>query len=147
MANTFSTVGRLTRDPQSRQTNGGSTVVLLDIADDTSQKGSDGKTITNFLRASVWGKRGDTAMQYLHKGDPIYVSGELVLRNYQAQDGSMRTGVYVNYANFSFVPAPPKQQAPQKSFNQSQGGYRQQSNPQPDQPSQGGINLDDLPFD
>lgn len=156
MANTFSVVGRLTRDPQSHQTQGGSNVVSLDIAEDTGRKDQQGNNIAAFYQASIWGKRGETAMQYLHKGDPIYIAGNLFPRHYQGQDGTPRTSLDINNASFSFVPAPAKRQnnAPQGNFNQQQGNYQQrpQNGSQPQNRPMNGqqgqqINPDDLPFD
>lgn len=150
MAN-ISVLGRLTRDPQSRQTQSGSSVVSLDIAEDAGRKDQQGNSITTFYRASVWGKRGDTVMQYFHKGDPVYVYGDLVPRQYQAQDGTPRTSLDINNASFSFVPAPPKQQDPQESYQQQsnpqpQGGYQQPQTSQQSQKTRE-FNLNDLPFD
>lgn len=154
MAN-ISVLGRLTRDPQQRQTQSGD-VVSLNIAENTGRKDQQGNDVAVFYQASIWGKRGQTVMQYFHKGDPIYIYGDLVPRQYQGKDGVPRTALDINNASFTFVPRPAQHQnnGQQGGYNQQQGNYQQrpQNAPQPqNQPmnqQQGQqINPDDLPFD
>lgn len=142
MAN-ISVLGRLTRNPQQRQVQN-NTVVSLDIAENTGRKDQQGNDEAVYYQASVWGQRGQTALQYLHKGDPVYVYGNLIPRQYQGRDGSPRTALDVNNASFQFVPRPPRnqnnggqqggyqqpQQQPQYQTQGQQGGYQQ---PQPQQ--------------
>lgn len=154
MAN-ISVLGRLTRDPQQRQTQSGD-VVSLNIAENTGRKDQQGNDVAVFYQASIWGKRGQTVMQYFHKGDPIYIYGDLIPRQYQGKGGAPRTALDINNASFTFVPRPAQHQnnGQQGGYNQQQGNYQQrpQNAPQPqNQPmsqQQGQqINPDDLPFD
>ena len=47
-----------------------------------------GKEETTWINCTVWGKRADTAMQYLRKGAAITVAGRGKLRSYQKKDGT-----------------------------------------------------------
>lgn len=159
MAN-ISVLGRLTRDPQQRQVQNNS-VVSLDIAENTGHKDQQGNDEATYYQASIWGKRGQTAMQYLHQGDPVYVYGNLLPRHYQGRDGSPRMALDINNASFQFVPRPPRnqnnggqqggyQQQPQGNYQQGQQGGYQQPQPQQQQgyqlPPQGQVDMSQMPF-
>lgn len=102
--NQINVIGRLTRDPESRSV-GNSTVVSFTLAAPTNTKdkaaangsggaasnGSGGAAaayVTNFYRVEIWGKRGETILQYAKQGDEIAVSGELTLRKYKTTQGA-----------------------------------------------------------
>lgn len=116
-------IGRLTRDPEQRQA-GQSTVVNFTVASDGSRQDQD----ATFIRVAVWGKRGDFVTKYFHRGDPIFVSGELATSTYTTRDGEDRMQVELNASTVSFVPRPPK-----NDDSQSMGG-------------DAGLSDDDMPF-
>lgn len=133
--------GRLTGEPQQNQA-GNYQVVNFNVAVDGSRR--DAPTI--FYRVAVWGNRGRWAMNYLHKGTPVMVSGTLSqARVYQRKDGEQGINLDVNSDHVDFVVLPPQnnggfqQQAPQANqqnyqtlpqpqgqFNQQQGQSQQQ---------------------
>lgn len=78
--------GRLTQDPVRREA-GSNFVTELNIAVDTGFKKDE--KLTNYYRASVWNKRGETCATYLHKGDAVLVVGDLTAREYTKKDGSI----------------------------------------------------------
>lgn len=111
--------GRLTCEPQQNQA-GNYQVVNFNVAVDGSRR--DAPTI--FYRVAVWGNRGQWAMNYLHKGTPVMVSGTLSqARVYQRKDGESGINLDVNSDHVDFVVLPPQ---PQGQFNQQQGQSQQQ---------------------
>lgn len=66
--------GRLTKDAEKRTLPTGKTVVTTDLACNTGY-GDYAKTL--FVNVQIWGKTGDTLLQYLTKAKQIAVSGEL----------------------------------------------------------------------
>jgi single-strand DNA-binding protein len=82
---TFS--GRVGRDPESRRTPSGDSVVAWPLAVDT---GSRDKPATMWLDCSLWGKRGETLAQYISKGQKLTVSGRLSQDEYKANDGTTK---------------------------------------------------------
>jgi len=83
MLNVISLVGRLTRDPESRQTANGDTVGGFTIAvDDSRSKGPNGEKQTLFMDCSVFGKQADTLIKFWRKGNLIAVYGRLTSRKY-----------------------------------------------------------------
>ena len=100
-------LGRLTADPQARQA-GRSKVVNFNVACDSTRKDRNGNSTATFVRVAVWGNQGDFVERYFHKGDPIFVTGELFSEEYTDRNGSHRTAFTLTAQNVSFVPQAPK---------------------------------------
>ena len=95
-------VGRLTRDPEVKNTTTGKAVATFTLAVDRRFKNKDGQKEADFVPIVVWGKQAEFAGQYLSKGSQIGVSGRLQVRSYDAQDGQRRyvTEVVADEINF-----------------------------------------------
>lgn len=70
-------IGNLTRDPELKQTLEGKMIGKISLATSQSWKTDDGETHTKaeYHNVVIFGKFAETACQYLHKGDKIYVEG------------------------------------------------------------------------
>ena len=86
-------VGRLTRDPEVKQTKSGRAVSDLALAVREPYKGQDGEPAERscFVDIVVWGKLAETCGEYLKKGRVILVEGRLQLDRWQAADGQKRS--------------------------------------------------------
>jgi single-strand DNA-binding protein len=60
-----------------------------------------GKDETTWLNCAIWGKRAQTAAEYLHKGAEITIAGQGKLNSYTAQDGTERQSLNVNVTDFT----------------------------------------------
>lgn len=67
-------VGHLGRDPEARYTPDGAMVVSTSLA--TSRKEAN-EASTNWWRLSVWEKKAEAFLEYLHKGEKLFVVGLL----------------------------------------------------------------------
>ena len=91
MANTFTVVGNLVKDPELRYTQNGKPVVTLRIADTprslnpATNEWEDGTTL--WLSATVWDSLAENVAASLSKGMRIMVTGSLTQRNYTTKDG------------------------------------------------------------
>lgn len=92
--------GHLGQDPVTRTTQMGESVTSFSLA--TNRKRRD-ESITTWWRCTCWGKRGEVIAQYLRKGDPILVTGEVCNRPWTDQDGSQRMSLDVEVRDFSFL--------------------------------------------
>ena len=86
--NTVHLIGRLGRDPESRETSGGTPVVNCLIAVGKRIKG--GQEQTTWVRLVFWDKLAGIVGQYCRKGSQIAISGELQIREY-VKDGETRS--------------------------------------------------------
>jgi single-strand DNA-binding protein len=84
-------VGRLTRDPELRNTTTGKQVVNFGLAVDDRFN----KDHTNFFNISAWGSTADFVAKYLTKGRLVAVDGRLSQRKYTGQDGQERNVVEI----------------------------------------------------
>jgi single-strand DNA-binding protein len=98
-------VGNLTRDPELRQTPGGTSVCQLGVAVNSSYKDSAGQWVEkpNFFDVVVWGAQGENCARYLTKGRQIAVDGRLDQRSWEAQDGSKRSKVEIIADTVMFI--------------------------------------------
>lgn len=122
--------GRLTNEPQQRQV-GNYTVTNIDVAVDGSRKDQQGNTKAEYYRVAVWGNRGDFVRNYLHKGQPVMVSGTLTTHQYKRNDGGAGISLDVRADHVDFVLNQPRNQ---QSGSQPQGPtpqYNQQPNQAP----------------
>lgn len=93
--------GRLTGDPTIRETQRGQ-VCNLNVAVDTAAI-KDGKPKVEFIAVSVWGKRGESCAQYLHKGDSVAVCGDLTKDEYMSsRTNQMVTQLRMSASNVQF---------------------------------------------
>ena len=95
--NRVTLVGRLTRDPELRHTQGGDPVCSIRLAVSRRARDEAGGwgDRSNYFDITVFGRQAETASTYLAKGRRIGVNGRLSWREWQAQDGSKRQSVEV----------------------------------------------------
>ena len=95
MLNSVNLIGRLTRDPEHKQTPSGKSVCEFSIAVGKRTKPQDGSPDADFFRIVAWAAQADFAAQYLAKGRLIAVEGRLQSRRYTTSDGQNREVVEV----------------------------------------------------
>lgn len=77
-------IGYLGKDPESRFTPTGKKVVHFSLAVTQRWKsGGESKEATEWFNVEAWGRLGEVAEQYLHKGSPAYVEGRLKTDKYE----------------------------------------------------------------
>ena len=82
-------LGRLGKDPELKTMTNGNKVANFSVA--TSKKWKDKgtgeeKSKTTWHNIVIWGNLADVAARYLHKGDNVYLEGEIDNRSYE-KDG------------------------------------------------------------
>lgn len=98
-------IGRLTRDPESRSTQGGSTVVAFGLAvNRTYTRRDSGEKVeeTCFVDVEAWGRTGETIARYMNKGRQILVEGRLKFDTWE-RDGQRRSKLSVVCETFQFI--------------------------------------------
>tara|TARA_R100000152_G_C6743937_1_gene167658 strand:- start:614 stop:976 length:363 start_codon:yes stop_codon:yes gene_type:complete len=96
--------GNLGRDPEQK----GEGPVVLAIA---SSHGFGDRKTTTWARVALWGKQGETALQYLKKGDRVAVAALMYLREWQ-QDGKSGTVLEADGKAWEFAGNKPDQPKP-----------------------------------
>lgn len=91
--------GRLTADPQVKQTPQGNAVCFITVAVDGNTKDSP----TNFIDVVCWRQTAEFVGKYFRKGKPIEVEGTLQTRTYQDRNGGNRKATEINANRVLFV--------------------------------------------
>ena len=81
-------IGRLTKDPEIRYSQGANTtcVARYTLAVDRKFK-QEGQPTADFINCIAFGKLGEFAEKYLHKGTKIAVTGRIQTGSYTNKDG------------------------------------------------------------
>lgn len=151
-------VGRLTRDPELRNTNSGVAVVSFTIAVNRTFTSNSGEREADFINCIAFNKQAENLNRYIKKGGLVGVEGRIQTRNYTAQDGSKRYVTEVVCDNVHFLE--PKGSGQSNSYtyddyspydipNTNRRPVPQQEtrrNPFEDVQNQYDITDDDLPF-
>lgn len=139
-------MGRLTRDPEVRYTQGDSSMAIarytLAVDRRTGRSNQDDQN-TDFINIVAFGKSGEFAEKYLHKGTKLVVTGRIQTGSYTNKDG---VKVYTTE-----VVAEDQEFAESKSSSSSNGGGFTNSFDRPQAANEGFMNIpegidDDLPF-
>ena len=93
--------GNLTRDPELRYTAQGAAVCDINVAVNkswTDKKTGQKKDEVAFIEVTCWARTAEIAAEYLKKGSPVIVEGELKQDRWESQDGkkNSKTKVQAN---------------------------------------------------
>lgn len=95
--------GRLTADPELRNTTSGIEVASFCLAVDRGYAKPDEEKQTDFINCTAWRKTGVFVHKYFTKGKEIEVLGTLQSRKYEDKNGQKRTAFEVVCEQVSFV--------------------------------------------
>ncbi len=146
-------MGRLTRDPEVRYSQGASqtAVARFSIAVDRRFK-RDGEPDADFFNCTAFGKQAEFIERYLRKGVKVVVCGRIQNDNYTNKDGQMVYSVRVMVDEIEFAESKNAQTGKEGGYN---GGYNGggfgNSAPAPSGAGDGFMNIPDgideeLPF-
>ena len=90
MLNQIVIVGRLVRDPELRQTEGGKKVTNITLAVPRSYKNSEGQYETDFIDCVLWTGIAENTSEYCKRGDILGVKGRVQTRLIEAEDGTQK---------------------------------------------------------
>lgn len=135
MLNRTVLVGRITKDPELKQTTNGISYVNFTIAVNRTYVSDQGERQADFISCVVWRKQAENLARYIHKGSLIGIDGKIQTRNYEV-DGVRRYVTEVLCDSIQFLEA--------KGSNNNNNNNGQEVNPFEDEITH--VNEDDLPF-
>ena len=107
-------VGRLTRDPELRNTPSGIACCTFTVACDRRYADQSGNRQADFLNCVAWRERAEFVAKYFAKGRRIGLEGSIQTRSYE-KDGQNRTATEILVDNVEFVENKPHQQTQPES--------------------------------
>ncbi len=106
--------GRLTRDPDIRMTQKGSTVCSFSIANNRSYMDpstNEWKEEVSYISATAFGSLADRLKEKIKKGTPVILEGRLVMNEFTGKDGQQRRDLRINASRVQIVPSGATQEA------------------------------------
>ena len=103
MINRTVLVGRLTRDPELRYTQGGTAVASFTLAVNRQFTNSQGEREADFINCVIWKKAAENFTNFTHKGSLVGIDGRLQTRNYENKQGQRVYVTEVVVENFSLL--------------------------------------------
>lgn len=90
-------IGRLGRDPEVKFLPSGQAVANFSLATSERRQDKEGnwKDRTEWHRIVLFGKQAETAGNYLHKGDRVFIEGRVQSREWDDREGQKRTTVEI----------------------------------------------------
>ena len=101
MLNSIFLHGRLTADPELKQTQSGVSLCNFSIAVDRSYKNGEDK-MTDFFNCTAWRGLGEMIAKHFKKGKEIVLSGEMQSQRWQDTDGNNRISWVVSVNSVDF---------------------------------------------
>ena len=121
-------LARIGKDAEVRYTPSGAAVANVSLAFTYGKKGDDNKRPTQWVDASLWGRRVESLAPYLTKGKQIVAYLEDVhIQTYTKGDGTQASKMAARIADLEFVAggeqaeSQPRQQPKPQAAPQSQG--------------------------
>ena len=142
MINRVILVGRLTKDPEYRQTPNGVSVATFTLAVNRPFTNSQGEREADFINVVVFRRQAENVNNYLSKGSLAGVDGRIQSRNYENNEGRRVFVTEVVADNVQFLE--PKNNNQQNNQSQQQGQAPANNNPFSN--NNVDIDTDDLPF-
>lgn len=110
MLNRIILMGRLTRDPELRNTQSGVAVASFSLAVDRDFKDkSTGKKVTDFIDVVAWRQTGEFVSKFFTKGRMAVVEGRLQIRDWTDKEGNKRRSAEVVADNVYFGDSKPRE--------------------------------------
>ena len=102
--NIWNFTGNLGKEAEQRFTTGGDSVVSFSVA---VKSGYGDKEKTTWANCAMFGKRGESVLQYLVKGQLVGISGDVTLRSYDQKDGGKGVSLDVRVNDLTLLGGKP----------------------------------------
>lgn len=143
-------MGRLTADPEAKQTQSGVAVTSFTLAVDRKGKTGDDKQC-DFITIVAWRQTAEFICKYFKKGQAMLVCGELQTRSWQDNNGNKRSATEVVASEATFCESKKDGEGNNTASNNQSGSTGKFSPPAyiPQsyiQPNLENVKDEDLPF-
>lgn len=123
--------GRLTSNPELKNTESGKAVCSFDIAYNRD------KNTAYYFTCVAWEAKAEFVKTHFAKGSPIFVEGELTQRKWKDNNGNNRSVIEVRVTEIKFV-----ETLEERNAREGEGVPMGEVNPEPFVE----VGIDDLPF-
>ena len=96
-------IGRLTKDPELRYTQGGTAVANFTLAVNRRFTNQNGEREADFINCVAWNKSAEFVANYFKKGQQMALEGRLMVSSYDGNDGQRHWKTEVVAEQIEFV--------------------------------------------
>ena len=140
--NKLTIIGNLTRDPELRTTQDGTSVCGFTVAvNRRGRRDAQNQPEADFFRVSAWRQLGENCAKFLAKGRKVAVVGPVSVRTYQGNDGTTHASLEVTADDVEFLSS--------RNDGESSGSYAAPAAAPAAEPQAAGftaVETDELPF-
>jgi single-strand DNA-binding protein len=117
-------LARIGREVEVRYTTGGEAVANISLAFTFGKKGADGNRPTQWVDASLWGKRAETLAPYLKKGSQIVAYlDDVSVQTFTKGDGTQATKMVGRIVDLELISSGEQQQPAPKPQPKVSAGF------------------------
>lgn len=109
-------MGRLTANPEIKDTSSGKKYTRFCLAVNRNFKNQEGEYDADFFNIVAWEKKAESICKHVKKGHKFGVSGRLQNRSYEKEDGSIAYITDVIIDDYDFLEPKPKDEAPAPDY-------------------------------
>ena len=146
MINRVILVGRLTKDPEYRQTQSEVSTATFTLAVNRTFKTKNGEREADFINVVVFRQQAENVSKYLSKGSLAGVDGRIQSRNYENKEGQRVFVTEVVADSVQFMDSKGSNQQSNQSQEKTQTGNNPFNNGMQNANGPIDISDDDLPF-
>ena len=97
--------GNLVANPTLRETNSGTPVASVAIANNEFFNDGEGERqqVTTFVDVTVWGKSGENLASLAKKGQAVIIEGQLRRNDWETEDGQKHSKHFLRAENWQFT--------------------------------------------
>jgi len=140
--NKLTIIGNLTRDPELRTTQDGTSVCTFSVAvNRRSRRDSQNQPEADFFRVTAWRQLGENCARFLAKGRKVAVVGPVSVHTFQGNDGTTRASLEVTADDVEFLSS--------RNDSEGSGAYAAPAAAPAAEPQAAGftaVETDELPF-
>jgi single-strand DNA-binding protein len=141
--NKLTIIGNLTRDPELRNTQDGTSVCSFTVAVNRRQRRDPqgGQPEADFFRVTAWRQLAENCSKYLAKGRKVAVVGPVSVHTFTGNDGTTRASLEVTADDVEFLSS--------RNEGEAAGGYNAAPaapSAEPQAASFTQVESDELPF-
>lgn len=146
MINRVVLVGRLTKDPELKYTQGGVAVCRFTLAVNRTFSNQSGEREADFINCVTWRKQAENTANFLRKGSLVGIEGRIQTSSFDGQDGKrvFMTEVVADSVQF-LEPKSNRSEQPDSSYQSGQVSNGTNTQQYQQQSQTGGYERDPFP--
>ena len=107
MMNCIQVMGRLTKNPELKTSEGGTKYLKYVVAVERDFPSKEGEKVTDFLPAIAWEMKAEIISKYFRKGSRIAVQGRLETDSYKDKNGNTVKNYVIVTEKLHFIESKP----------------------------------------